>query len=99
MAVPQLRRAAAFPALERFLRTSFRCRRIAIDHRHAIVAVAESERDAEACDACSGDKDALPAHALLLHAARASSTQPARNDMPPTGVTNAKTRWPVIASA
>src|SRR6185503_4343647 len=99
MAVAELRCAAALPVLEGFFRTSFRCCRIAIDQRDAIIAVAERQCRAKARYPGSGDKNALTAHALLRHAARASVTQPARNDTPPTGVTKANTRSPVSASA
>src|SRR3569832_1646980 len=99
MAVAELRCAAALPVLEGFFRASFRRCRIAIDQGDAIIAVAERQCCAEARNPGSGDKDALTGHALLRHAARASVTQPARNDTPPTGVTKANTRSPVSASA
>src|SRR3569832_2759880 len=99
MAVAELRCAAALPVLEGFFRASFRRCRIAIDQGDAIIAVAERQCCAEARNPGSGDKDALPGHALLRHAARASVTQPARNDTPPTGVTNANRRSPLNANA
>src|SRR3569832_428118 len=99
MAVAELRCGAALPVLGGVLRAYIRRWRVAIGKGDAIIAVAERQSCAEARNPGSGDKDALTGHALLRHAARASVTQPARNDTPPTGVTNANRRSPLNANA